>query len=90
MLATVLALAGTTWADARRPVVRGAADETGRARRTVGAGVLVVLVVLAGISLQQFRLAAASASPSSGVGLDPIAALSPCSPCSHSRSPAWP
>ncbi|UIP59355.1 hypothetical protein [Agromyces marinus] len=77
MLATVLALAGTTWADARRPVVRGAADETGRARRTVGAGVLVVLVVLAGISLQQFRLAAASASPSSGVGLDPIAALSP-------------
>lgn len=72
-------LTGTAWADARRPVVRGSGDETGRAGRAVAAGGVLVLVVLAAVALWQFRLYGSPLvpSPSGTTRVDPLAALAP-------------
>ncbi|MGR0221039.1 FtsX-like permease family protein [Agromyces sp. ZXT2-6] len=72
-------LTGTAWAEARRPVVRGSGDETGRTRRAFTAGGVVVLLALAAIALWQFRLYGSPLVPSAGgsTRVDPLAALAP-------------
>jgi len=77
--AVVAALAGTAWRDARRPVVRGSGDVTGRARRAVAAGGVVLLVALAGVSLWQFRLYGSPIvrAASGGTTVDALASLAP-------------
>ncbi|MCK8609852.1 FtsX-like permease family protein [Agromyces sp. C10] len=72
-------LTGTAWTDARRPVVRGSGDETGRARRALAAGGVVLLVALAAIALWQFRLYGSPlvVSASGATQVDPLASLAP-------------
>ncbi|MBM7505606.1 hypothetical protein ACFPER_00715 [Agromyces aurantiacus] len=74
-----LVLAVSAWRDAGRPVVRGAGDETGRARRALAAGAVVMLAATAAISLWQFRLYGSPLvrSASGGIRVDPLAALAP-------------
>ncbi|MGR0319155.1 hypothetical protein [Agromyces sp. ZXT2-3] len=78
-IAVVAVHAGTAWVDARRPVVRGAGDVTGRAGRAVAAGGVVLLVVLAGVSLWQFRLYGSPIvrTATGGTSVDPLASLAP-------------
>ncbi|MEI5584274.1 MULTISPECIES: hypothetical protein [unclassified Agromyces] len=72
-------LTGTAWADARRPIVRGSGDETGRARRALAVGGVVLLVALAAVALWQFRLYGSPFVPSATgtAQVDPLASLAP-------------
>ncbi|WP_400996036.1 hypothetical protein [Agromyces sp. GXQ0307] len=78
-VAVVTVLAGTAWRDARRPVVRGSGDVTGRAGRAIAAGGVVLLVTLAAVALWQFRLYGSPIvrSASGGSSIDPLASLAP-------------
>lgn len=79
LLLVVGILTATAWAEARRPVVRGSGDETGRARRVFAAGGVIVLAALAAIALWQFRLYGSPLVPSANgpTRVDPLAALAP-------------
>ncbi|WP_430647641.1 hypothetical protein [Agromyces sp. GXS1127] len=78
-VAVVAVHGGAAWVDARRPVVRGSGDVTGRARRAAAAGGVVLLVVLAGVSLWQFRLYGSPIvrTAAGGTSVDPLASLAP-------------
>jgi hypothetical protein len=78
-LAVVVVLAGAAWHEARRPVVRGGGDETGRARRALAATGIVLLGVTAAVALWQFRLYGSPlvTDAGGGVDVDPLAALAP-------------
>ncbi len=79
LVAAVVFVAGRTWLDARRPVLRGAGDEVGRMPRTAVAGGVILLVAVAAISLWQFRLYGSPlvTSASGRVDIDPVAVLAP-------------
>lgn len=79
LLLVVGVLTATAWSEARRPVVRGSGDETGRATRAVAAGGVMVLLALAAIALWQFRLYGSPLVPSAtgSPRVDPLAALAP-------------
>lgn len=79
VVAAAVVLTGTAWTDARRPVVRGSGDETGRARRALAAGGVVLLIALAAIALWQFRLYGSPFVPSASgtTHVDPLASLAP-------------
>lgn len=72
-------IAGQAWREARRPVVRGAGDEVGRMPRTLVAGGVVLVAVVAAVSLWQFRLYGSPLVPtvSGTLEIDPIAVLAP-------------
>ncbi|MGX5696930.1 hypothetical protein ACWKWP_12085 [Agromyces soli] len=79
MTLAVAMLTASAWAEARRPVTRGAADETGRWSRAAALGGTVLLALAAVISLWQFRLYGSPLVRSAGGGteVDPLAVLAP-------------
>lgn len=79
VLAAVLLLAGAAWIDARRPVVRSAAETSGRVRRGIGAGAAILLAAAATLALQQFlRAGSPLVVRADGVrAVDPVAAAAP-------------
>lgn len=79
VIGALLLVAGQAWREARRPVVRGSGDEVGRMPRTIVAGGVVLVAVVAAVSLWQFRLYGSPLVPtaSGALEIDPIAVLAP-------------
>ncbi|MDQ0893150.1 hypothetical protein [Agromyces ramosus] len=79
VVGALVLVAGQAWRESRRPVVRGSGDEVGRMPRTLVAGGVVLVAVVAAVSLWQFRLYGSPLVPtvSGALEIDPIAVLAP-------------
>lgn len=78
-LGAVVLLSASAWREARRPVTRGAADDSGRMSRAAALGGTVLVVLGAVLSFWQFRLYGSPLvrSADGGTAVDPVAVLAP-------------
>lgn len=79
VLGTVALLSASAWREARRPVTRSAADDSGRLSRAAALGGTVLVVLGAALSFWQFRLYGSPLVRAAGGGtaVDPVAVLAP-------------
>jgi hypothetical protein len=76
--AAVVLVAGIAYSSARRTFRRGAADDSGRARRLAAPALVLLLIAAAALSLWRFLQFGSPLSPTAaGAQVDPLAVLAP-------------